>query len=116
MGRVRPRKPLRGRVRRHRDQHSCGRRVVVGFLSSPNAAIGRRSAQTGQERHACRASSRRMRVLTTSVEPAEAKPGETVTFKVTAKLDPGYHIYKYSKEPGARARSARPSTSSIRRA
>jgi thiol:disulfide interchange protein len=36
-------------------------------------------------------------VLTTSVEPAEAKPGETVTFKVTAKLDPGYHIYKYSK-------------------
>ena len=36
--------------------------------------------------------------LTTSVEPAEAKPGETVTFKVTAKLDPGYHIYKYTKE------------------
>ena len=37
-------------------------------------------------------------VLTTSVEPAEAKPGETVTFKVTAKLDPGAHIYKYSKD------------------
>ena len=28
-------------------------------------------------------------VLTTSVSPAQAKPGETVTFKVTAKLDPG---------------------------
>jgi thiol:disulfide interchange protein DsbD len=42
-------------------------------------------------------------VLTTSVEPAEAKPGEMVTFKVTAKLDPGSHIYKYtgSKERGA---------------
>jgi thiol:disulfide interchange protein len=39
-------------------------------------------------------------VLSTSVDPAEAKPGETVTFKVTAKLDPGFHIYKYSKEQG----------------
>ena len=36
--------------------------------------------------------------LTASVEPAEAKPGEEVTFKVTAKLDSGFHIYKYSKE------------------
>src|SRR5437868_4896719 len=35
--------------------------------------------------------------LTTSVEPAAAKPGQTVTFKVTAKLKPGYHIYKYTK-------------------
>ena len=39
-------------------------------------------------------------MLTTSVEPVEAKPGETVTFKVTAKLDPGFHIYKYSKTNG----------------
>jgi thiol:disulfide interchange protein len=38
-------------------------------------------------------------VLTASVEPVEARPGDTVTFKVTAKLDPGYHIYKYSKTP-----------------
>jgi thiol:disulfide interchange protein DsbD len=37
--------------------------------------------------------------LTASVEPAEAKPGDTVTFKVTAKLKPGYHIYKYSDKP-----------------
>ena len=36
-------------------------------------------------------------VLTTAVEPAEARPGETVTYKVTAKLDPGSHIYNYSK-------------------
>ena len=37
--------------------------------------------------------------LTTSVEPSEAKPGDIVTFKVTARLDPGFHIYKYIKTP-----------------
>jgi thiol:disulfide interchange protein len=36
-------------------------------------------------------------VLTTSISPNQAKPGETVAFKVTAKLDPGSHIYSYSK-------------------
>ena len=36
-------------------------------------------------------------VLTTSIEPAEAKPGDTVTFKVTAKLNPGWHIYTQAK-------------------
>ena len=40
-------------------------------------------------------------VFTPSVEPAEARPGETVTYKVTAKLDPGFHVYKYGKEQGA---------------
>jgi hypothetical protein len=39
-------------------------------------------------------------VFTASVEPAEARPDETVTFKVTAKLDPGFHVYKYSREEG----------------
>jgi thiol:disulfide interchange protein/plastocyanin len=39
-------------------------------------------------------------VFTASVEPAEAKPGDTVTFKVTAKLDPGFHVYKHSKTQG----------------
>ena len=39
-------------------------------------------------------------VFTASVEPAEARPGATVTFKVTAKLDPGFHVYKYSKTQG----------------
>ena len=55
-------------------------------------------------------------VLTASVEPAEAKPGETVTFKVTAKLDPGFHIYNYSKTRSQGDRSRRRSTSSTRRA
>ncbi|MBV8557472.1 MAG: hypothetical protein JO116_18070, partial [Planctomycetaceae bacterium] len=35
--------------------------------------------------------------LTASVEPAEARAGETVTYRVTAQLDPGWHIYKYAK-------------------
>jgi thiol:disulfide interchange protein DsbD len=39
--------------------------------------------------------------LTTSIEPADARPGDTVTFKVTAKLDPGYHIYKQTEKPAA---------------
>ena len=35
--------------------------------------------------------------LTAVIEPAEAKPGETVTLKVTAKLKPGWHIYTQAK-------------------
>ena len=37
--------------------------------------------------------------FTTTVTPAEAKPGETVTYEVTAKIDAPWHIYKYSKTP-----------------
>ena len=35
--------------------------------------------------------------LTTAIEPPEAKAGDVVTFKVTATVKPGYHIYKYAK-------------------
>ncbi len=38
-------------------------------------------------------------MITTSVEPSEAKPGETVAYKVTVKLDPGFHIYKQVEKP-----------------
>ncbi len=41
--------------------------------------------------------------FTTSVEPSEAKPGDTVAFKITAKLDPGFHIYKYTDKPREQA-------------
>ncbi len=37
--------------------------------------------------------------LTTSVDPKQARAGDTVTYKVTAKLGPKYHIYKYEKKP-----------------
>ncbi|MFO0951770.1 MAG: protein-disulfide reductase DsbD family protein [Isosphaeraceae bacterium] len=38
---------------------------------------------------------------TTALDPNEAKPGQTVTYKVTAQVDPGYHIYDYVKEQPA---------------
>jgi thiol:disulfide interchange protein len=41
----------------------------------------------------------RYATITTSVEPSRAKPGETVTFKVIAKIDPGFHIYKDTDKP-----------------
>ena len=37
--------------------------------------------------------------LTASVEPKEGKAGEVVTYKVTAKLKPKWHIYKWEKNP-----------------
>ena len=36
--------------------------------------------------------------LTPSVEPAEAHPGESAVYKVTARLEPGLHIYAVAKE------------------
>ncbi len=35
--------------------------------------------------------------FTTSVTPAEARPGDTVTYKVTARIEAPWHIYKYAK-------------------
>ena len=35
--------------------------------------------------------------VSAKVEPAEARPGDTVTFRVTAKVEPGWHIYAYNK-------------------
>ncbi len=36
--------------------------------------------------------------FTTKIEPATAKPGDTVTYKVTATVDESWHIYAYAKE------------------
>ncbi len=36
--------------------------------------------------------------FTTAVEPARAKPGDTVTYKVTATVDAPWHIYAYAPE------------------
>src|SRR5262245_47905410 len=36
-------------------------------------------------------------VLTAVIEPAEARPGDIVSLKVTAKLKPGWHIYTQAK-------------------
>ena len=36
--------------------------------------------------------------VTATVSTTEAKPGDTIAYKVSARLQPGYHIYIYSKE------------------
>src|SRR5690349_18337149 len=68
--------------------------IFVGLLSSPNAVTAADPPKPAKK-DTPRALKPKTAVLTTSVEPAEAKPGERVTFKVTAKLEPGFHIYKY---------------------
>lgn len=35
--------------------------------------------------------------LTPSVKPVEARAGEVVTYRVEARLEPGWHVYKYVK-------------------
>ena len=37
--------------------------------------------------------------LTTDIEPKQAKAGDSVTLRVTAKLAPKWHIYQYEKAP-----------------
>ncbi len=34
----------------------------------------------------------------TEIVPAEAQPGQTVTFRVSAEIDPGYHLYELVEE------------------
>jgi hypothetical protein len=47
--------------------------------------------------------------ITPSIEPAEARPGETVTYKVTFKLAPGLHVYQLGKA-GAQADGPMPTS------
>src|SRR5262249_52314356 len=74
--------------------------VVAGLLWSPRAVTAADPPKPAKK-DTPRVLKPKTAALTASVEPAEAKPGERVNFKVTAKLDPGFHIYKYSKEQGA---------------
>jgi thiol:disulfide interchange protein DsbD len=74
--------------------------LVVGLLSHPGALSAADAPKPAKKDTSARLKSKNA-VLTTSVEPAEARPGDHVTFTVTAKLEPGYHIYKYSKEQGS---------------
>jgi thiol:disulfide interchange protein len=70
--------------------------LLVGMVSIPIVAIAADPPKPAKKDSSAGLKPKNA-VLTTSVEPAEAKPGEMVTFKVTAKLDPGTHIYGYSK-------------------
>ena len=77
--------------------------VVEGAAAQP-AAAGASAPPPGAAAPARKDSVAAMRpaqaVLNSSIEPATAKAGDVVSFKVTAKLDPGYHIYQYSKVDG----------------
>ncbi|MFO0955919.1 MAG: cytochrome c biogenesis protein CcdA [Isosphaeraceae bacterium] len=39
--------------------------------------------------------------LKTAVVPAEAAPGSTVEYQVTAQVEPGWHLYAYSAQPAS---------------
>jgi thiol:disulfide interchange protein DsbD len=78
-------------------------KVVAGGGAAPKSSSA--AAPAGEARKPAKADSAaaikpKTATLTTAVEPAQAKPGDTVTFKVTARLNPGFHIYKYSKTQG----------------
>ncbi|WP_435010021.1 protein-disulfide reductase DsbD family protein [Tundrisphaera lichenicola] len=83
-----------------------GRRfaLLAGFaLLSASVAFVASPADAADEKKPTRKdSSARIRpkqaVLTASVSPETARPGKTVTYSVTAKLDDSWHIYKYSKK------------------
>jgi serine/threonine protein kinase len=75
-----------------------GSREVVRGLSlaaglAPPPATGTAPAAPRKKDTHPRLRSKNAR-LTAIIEPAEAWPGETVKLRVTATLDPGYHIYK----------------------
>jgi thiol:disulfide interchange protein DsbD len=74
-----------------------------GGGSGPSAAAATRSQLSPTP--VKKDSSERIRpqgvTLTPSVNTAEAHPGEWVTYKVTARLEPGLHIYAVGKEDEA---------------
>jgi thiol:disulfide interchange protein len=74
--------------------------ILAGLSASPRPVLADDAAKPAKKDNP-KALKPPQASLTASVEPAEAKPGDTVTFKVTAKLDSGFHIYKYSKEQGS---------------
>jgi thiol:disulfide interchange protein DsbD len=78
--------------------------VILTALIAASLTAGRSASAADPPQPAKKDSNPRIKsknaTLTTSVEPEQAKPGDLVTFKVTAKLDPGYHIYKYAQKEG----------------
>lgn len=90
-------------------RNSLRRPGLVGFAFAMTTVLGLSfsvvppsTARAEEAKPAKKDSSVRLRpkgvTLTPSVKPAEAKAGETVTYQVTVKLNPGSHIYKFSTE------------------
>ena len=68
----------------------------LAFASLPPTTATAAAAKPAKKDSSPRIRPKEVR-LTASVEPAEARAGETVTYRVSAQLDPGWHIYKYAK-------------------
>jgi thiol:disulfide interchange protein len=96
MGRLRLRGPLTSSFRANSPNILVVAIVALGLLacSGPSVAADPPKPAEKDSRPLFKPKSA---VLTTSIDPAEARPGKTVTYKVTAKLEPGSHIYNYSK-------------------
>jgi thiol:disulfide interchange protein len=69
--------------------------LMLGF-DSASAARAADAPRPAQKDSPARARPRDA-TLAAIIEPAEAKPGDAVTLKVTAKLKPGWHIYIQAK-------------------
>ncbi|MGD0044885.1 MAG: protein-disulfide reductase DsbD domain-containing protein, partial [Isosphaeraceae bacterium] len=85
----------------HRNLSRAGLSVVLLLIGSvldraPSAYGADEPPKPAQKDSPTRAKPKDV-VLTTSIRPAEARPGDTVTLKVTAKLNPGWHIYTQAK-------------------
>jgi thiol:disulfide interchange protein len=88
--------PLRSRALARSALFAAASVVAVGSIVATSAA---RAADAKPATPDSRPGIRPKEVtLAPSVEPTEARPGQTVTFRVTAKLKPGWHIYKYSTQ------------------
>jgi thiol:disulfide interchange protein len=73
--------------------------AILGLVAAPMATRVEAGDAKPAKKDSRAAAKPKEATFTTSVSPAEAKPGDTVTYKVTAKIDTPWHIYKYAKEP-----------------
>ena len=76
--------------------------AVLAGLVLDQSATGVVAAEAVASKPAKKDSNVRIRpktvTLTTSLKPDVARAGETVSYQVTAKLAPGFHIYQYAKK------------------
>jgi thiol:disulfide interchange protein len=84
--------------------HAClVRRIATGFLALMATLVlvstgDARAADAKPVKKDSRVATRpKEATFTTSVSPSRARPGDTVTFSVTARLADGWHIYAYNK-------------------
>src|SRR4051794_5725552 len=88
------------RIPRPRALATClAATVAMLFLASPSLALA--ADAKPKKKDSAKFLQPKEVTYTTKVEPAKAKPGETVTYTVTAKIDMPWHIYAYVDEQPA---------------